>query len=118
MVPASAARRQEVSKAPSRSIEGVTDKCEIPRAERPDNRRIIAACLFEEGHQQQGSRVVVQAVSIVVARDVEDGVLKQPVSSVIDRRGSRCSSGKPAERAASVWARKASPAVRVLGSSA
>ena len=37
-------------------------------AERPDDRRVIAACVFEEGHEQQGARVVVQAVASLVAR--------------------------------------------------
>ena len=54
----------------------MTDEREIPRRERAHDRRVLGACVFEERHEQQRARVVVQAVAIVVARDAEDGVLE------------------------------------------
>src|SRR6185503_16768235 len=68
--------REEVPEPPRRSIEGVIHKGEIAGGQRAYHQRIVAAGLFDERHQQQRSSVVVEAVAVVIPRNVEDRVLE------------------------------------------
>jgi hypothetical protein len=43
----------------------MTDKCGIARPEREDCRPVIAARVFEQGHEQQRARVVVEAAIVM-----------------------------------------------------
>ncbi len=80
---------QEVPEAPDVAVEGVTDEGEVARRERADHGRVFAAGVLEKRHQQQRSRVVVEAIAVVVARNAEDGVLQH--AGVVGHRDGRAS---------------------------
>ena len=57
-------------------MKGVTHEREIPRGDRPHGPAFDDAALFEQDQEHQGPRVVVEAVSLLIPRHDERGVLQ------------------------------------------
>ena len=68
--------RHEIAEAPQRAVEGMADECQVARRKRAHDSRIARSGVFEERHQQQRAGVVVEAITLFVARHVERGVLQ------------------------------------------
>ena len=66
----------EVSEATLLRVESVVHEGEVPRRELSHDLRIFGRGVFEEGHQKQGSRVVVEAIAILAGWNREGGVLQ------------------------------------------
>ena len=68
----------KLRKRPLDGVEGVVHEGEVTRPQRAQRRRVLAPRVFEQCHEPQPARVVVEAVAVLVTGDVERGVLQEP----------------------------------------